>query len=53
MGSQNEMVMVKKIDPARPWSDLSIQVPSKARSFSVVLVIEVGNGSNTLFWTDK
>jgi hypothetical protein len=45
---------LKKTDPTRPWSDLPIQVPSKARSFfSVVLITEVGNGSNTLFWTDK
>jgi hypothetical protein len=45
---------LKKTDPTRPWSDLPDQVSSKARSFfSVVLVTEVGNGSNTLCWTDK
>lgn len=31
-----------------------IQVPSKAESFfSAVLTTEIGNGSNTLFWTDR
>jgi hypothetical protein len=45
---------LQKSDPRRPWSSLSIQVPSKARSFfSKVLISEVGNGINTMFWTDK
>ena len=45
---------LEKTNPTKPWIDLPIQVPSKARSFfSVVLITEVGNGSNTLFWTDK
>jgi hypothetical protein len=45
---------LKKTDPRRPWSSLSIQVPSKAQSFfSKVLISEVGNGTNTMFWTDK
>jgi hypothetical protein len=35
------------------WS-LPIQVPDKARAFfSVVLISKVGNGANTLFWTNK
>jgi hypothetical protein len=43
----------KKTVPRRPWSSLSIQVPSKARSFfSKVLISEVGDGTNTMFWTD-
>jgi uncharacterized protein (DUF736 family) len=45
---------LKKTDSSRPWVDLHIQVPSIARSFfSAVLVSEVGNGVNTLFWVDK
>lgn len=36
------------------WAGLPIQVPSKARSFfSRVLITEIGNGSNTLFWTNR
>jgi hypothetical protein len=43
-----------KIDPGRPWANLTMQVPKKARSFfSTVLVSEVGNGARTLSWTDK
>ena len=43
-----------KTDPGRPWANLPIQVPKKARSFfSTVLVSEVANGAHTLFWTDK
>jgi hypothetical protein len=43
-----------KTDPGRPWTDLPIQVPIKARSFfSTVLVSEVKNGASTPFWTDK
>jgi hypothetical protein len=45
---------LQKTDPRRPWSSLSIQVPSMARSFfSKVLISEVGNGTNTMFWIDK
>jgi hypothetical protein len=43
-----------KTDLDRPWTNLPIQVPKKARSFfSTVLVSKVGNGAHTLFWTDK
>jgi hypothetical protein len=43
-----------KTDPGRPWANLPIQVPIKARSFfSTILVSEVGNGASTPFWTDK
>jgi hypothetical protein len=45
---------LQKTDSSRPWVDLPIQVPSIARSFfSAVLMSEVGNGANTLFWVDK
>ena len=44
----------KKTDSKRPWTYLSIQVPSKAHVFSsAVLISEVGNGANTKFWTDR
>jgi hypothetical protein len=42
---------LQKTDSGHPWCGLPIQVPDKARSFfSVVLISEVGNGANTLFW---
>lgn len=45
---------LQKTDPGHPWAGLPIQVPSKARSFfSKVLITEVGNGANTMFWTDR
>jgi hypothetical protein len=55
LGSPNEMALwLKKTDPTRPWADLPIKVPCKAKSFfSVVLTTVIGNGSNTLFWVDK
>jgi hypothetical protein len=44
---------LKKTDPTRPWAELPIQVPTKAKFFfSAVMVTEIGNGSNTLFWSD-
>jgi hypothetical protein len=43
-----------KTDPKCPRANLPIQVPYKAKAFfSTVLISEVGNGANTLFWTDK
>lgn len=45
---------MKKTNSIRPWADLPIQVPSKARSFfSTVLTTVIGNGANILFWVDK
>jgi hypothetical protein len=45
---------LQKTDTIRSWSGLPIQVPAKARAFfSRVLVSVVGDGANTMFWTDK
>jgi hypothetical protein len=45
---------LQKTNSNRPWTYLSIQVPSKAHVFSsAVLISEVGNGANTKFWTDR
>jgi hypothetical protein len=45
---------LQKTEPNRPWCSPPIQVPDKARAFfSMVLTSKVGNGANTLFWTDK
>jgi hypothetical protein len=45
---------LQKTEPGRSWSGLSIQIPAKARGFfSRVLISEVGNGANTLLWTDR
>jgi hypothetical protein len=43
-----------KTDPTHPWAQLPFHVPNKVWAFfSIVLLSEVGNGANTLFWTDK
>ena len=45
---------LQKTEPGRSWFGLSIQIMAKARAFfSMVLIFEVGDGANTLFWTDK
>jgi hypothetical protein len=43
-----------KTEPSRPWSSLQIQVPEKVHDFFAVAVqSDVGDGANTLFWTDQ
>jgi hypothetical protein len=45
---------LQKTDPNRPWAALSIQIPTKAKSFfSVAMQVEIGDGSGTLFWQDR
>ena len=47
-------IWLQKTEPNRPWAKLPIQVPDHVRSFFLVAIIsEVGNGSHTLFWTDR
>lgn len=44
---------IEKIRPNRPWVDLDMHVHHKTRSMFVVSVVtSVGNGENTLFWSD-
>jgi hypothetical protein len=45
---------LQRTDPTRPWNNLPVHVPSKAKAFfSSVLVTEIGDGANTYFWSDK
>jgi hypothetical protein len=45
---------LQKTDPEKSWSFFPIQVhPSAKAFFSIAIVSEVGNGKNTLFWTDR
>ncbi|WVZ50728.1 hypothetical protein U9M48_001955 [Paspalum notatum var. saurae] len=45
---------LQKTDSARPWEGLPIQVPRNAQAlFAATLHIKVGNGEDTLFWTDR
>jgi hypothetical protein len=45
---------LQKTDLGRPWANLPIHVPNKARAFfSMALISKVRDGSNTLFWNDR
>jgi hypothetical protein len=45
---------LQKAGPDKPLNFLPVQVHNSLKSFfSVAIISEVGNGSNTLFWTDK
>ena len=45
---------LEKTELDKPWAFLPIQVHQSVKSFFAVAIIsEVGNGRNTLFWTDK
>jgi len=44
----------EKTKPDRPWAGLEIPVhPNTAALFTVSVFTTVGNGHNTLFWTDR
>jgi hypothetical protein len=45
---------LQKTEPNKPWAFFPIQVHHSVKAFfSVAIVSEVGNGRNTLFWTDR
>ena len=45
---------LQKTEPYHPWANLPIHVPDQVRAFFAMAVYsEVGNGANTLFWTDR
>jgi hypothetical protein len=45
---------LQKTEPDRPWTFFSIQVHQSAKVFfSMAVVTEVGDGKNTLFWSDR
>lgn len=51
---QIRWLWLKKIDSARPWKGLEIPVHQNAVAlFNIAIVSHVGNGANTLFWSDK
>jgi hypothetical protein len=45
---------LQKIEPHRPWSTLSIQVPDQVLAFfPIAITSEAGNGEHTIFWTNR
>ena len=45
---------LQKTEPNKPWAIFPIKLHHSVKSFfSVAIVSEVGNGRNTLFWTDN
>lgn len=51
---QMKWLWLQKTAANKPWSGLQIPVHSHAKAlFAISLVSHVGNGKNTLFWSDK
>lgn len=51
---QAKWLWLQKTDRDRPWLGLSIPIQQHVKDlFAASLISHVGNGSNTLFWTDK
>ena len=45
---------LQKTEPDKPWAFLPVQAPPQAKAFFAISVTSVvGNGRNTLFWTDR
>lgn len=45
---------LQKTEPNRPWATLPIHVPDQVRGFfSIALWSDIGDGANTLFWSDR
>jgi hypothetical protein len=45
---------LEKTDPFRPWHGMNLPVKQQVRQFFALSVLSVvGNGTNTLFWSDK
>ena len=51
---QMRWLWFEKTNPNRPWAGLEIPVhPNTTALFAISVVTTVGNGENTLFWTDR
>ena len=51
---QAKWLWLQKTDPNKPWSGLEFPIQQHVKSFfSASIVTMVGNGCNTLFWTDR
>jgi hypothetical protein len=51
---QAKWLWLEKTDPNRPWYGLKFPIQQHVRKFFASSVITlIGNGSNTLLWTDR
>jgi hypothetical protein len=51
---QAKWLWLEKTDPTKPWSGLDLPIQQLVeRFFTASIVSLVGNGHNTLFWTDR
>jgi hypothetical protein len=51
---RSRWLWLQKTEPDKPWAFMPIQVHHLVKSFfSIDIISEVGNGKNTLFWSDK
>ena len=54
MGAAYPVALAAKIDPAKPWVGLPIQIPQITQVlFDVAIESLVGNGEGTKFWADR
>jgi hypothetical protein len=45
---------LRKMEPSKPWASLPMQVNARLQAFfSMAVISEVGDGTNTLFWKDR
>jgi hypothetical protein len=51
---QMRWLWIEKTKPDRPWAGLEVPVhPNTTTMFALSVVSTVGNGRNTLFWSDR
>jgi hypothetical protein len=51
---QAKRMWLEKTNPSRPWHGMSLPVQQQVRQFFALSVLSVvGNGTDTLFWSDK
>ncbi|GJN24422.1 hypothetical protein PR202_gb12160 [Eleusine coracana subsp. coracana] len=51
---QIRLLWLHKTDPNQQWRSFNIQVPCEAQAmFALSVTTEVGDGANTLFWSDR
>jgi hypothetical protein len=45
---------MRKTEPSKPWAAFPLQVSAGIEAFfSMAVITEVGDGTNTLFWQDR